>query len=243
MQVNIIKLYAIYAFSLIFLSAFLAYNALTPQILLQIFIASGCLIGSAFFTHKIFMKTSISVIILTAFLIAAPLIPNLRYVFWLIGLLGFYQIMKINDKPKRHDFYILPILLLVILGSGICHDFQYINELATGKIAIDTFFEADIAAMYLHYGVASIGLDGLVPILYHTLSHKIMAGISLISGFETLATYAYLFFALAPLLLIFSLAKLTCKINEKIKFSIALLGVSLIFFSVIFFKIFSDAAL
>ena len=169
--------------------------------------------------------------------------PYLKYIFWVVGFLGFFQLIRVNSKLSARDFYALPLLLLVILGSGIYADFKYSSRLISGNMNLDTLFHADISAMYLHYGVTSVGLDGLVPILYHTLSHKMMAGISLIGGFEALASYSYIYFSMAPLLLVFSLAKLSCKINEKIQFSNALLGAALIFLAIIYFKIFARVAL
>ncbi len=243
MQSKIIKLYGAYSLSLILVSGILAHDALTLKTFIQILLACVCLIGGAFFVHRLCAKISLSLVLLVVILVVLPLVPYLKFVFWIIGFTGVIQIIKISDKVNKRDFYALPIVLLVILSSGIYADFEYENKLASGKMAIDTLFHADIAAMYLHNGVASIGMNGLVPILYHTLSHKMMAGVSLISGLEVLATYSYIYLALAPLLLIFSLASLTCKINEKVQFSASLLGIASIFLTIIFFEIFSRVAM
>ncbi|MBR1277644.1 hypothetical protein [Bradyrhizobium sp. AUGA SZCCT0283] len=63
-------------------------------------------------------------------------------------------------------------------------------ELAvTGIHQLDTIFHASIANMLVKYGALSTGLDGLVPIKYHGLSHIWLGCVSLWLGVPTLEGY------------------------------------------------------
>jgi hypothetical protein len=59
---------------------------------------------------------------------------------------------------------------------------------------LDTIFHAAIASMILFHGVASTGLDGLVPIKYHVLSHfwigtsSVWIGASVIEAYSLIST-------------------------------------------------------
>lgn len=53
----------------------------------------------------------------------------------------------------------------------------------------DTVFHAAVAQMIEAYGVVSIGADGLVPLGYHVLSHRVIAGFAAWSGADTLSGY------------------------------------------------------
>jgi hypothetical protein len=64
-------------------------------------------------------------------------------------------------------------------------------ELAlTGIHQMDTIFHASIANMIVKYGALSTGLDGLVPIKYHVLSHIWLGCVSHWLGVSTLEGYA-----------------------------------------------------
>lgn len=64
-------------------------------------------------------------------------------------------------------------------------------ELAlTGIHQLDTIFHASIANMLIKYGAVSTGLDGLVPIKYHVLSHVWLGCVSLWLGVSTLEGYS-----------------------------------------------------
>ena len=54
--------------------------------------------------------------------------------------------------------------------------------LGTGQLHQDTLFHASIAAMLKNCGIASTGIHGLVPIGYHVLLHRVVAGMSALSG-------------------------------------------------------------
>ena len=66
----------------------------------------------------------------------------------------------------------------------------------------DTLFHMAVSSMIKSYGVVSIGLHGLHPLHYHTASHMILAGLSLITKLSVFDTYAYLYpLVFIPLLL------------------------------------------
>jgi len=64
------------------------------------------------------------------------------------------------------------------------------EQALTGIHQLDTIFHASIANMLVKYGALSTGLDGLVPIGYHVLSHIWLGCISLWLGVSTLEGYA-----------------------------------------------------
>jgi len=58
-----------------------------------------------------------------------------------------------------------------------------------GKLNTDTQFHIAIAQMIQHFGVASLGMDGLVPIRYHVGSHWWLAALGTASHTEPLISY------------------------------------------------------
>ena len=80
-------------------------------------------------------------------------------------------------------------------------------ELAlTGIHQLDTIFHASIANMLVKYGALSTGLDGLVPIKYHALSHIWLGCVSLWLGVSTLEGYVIGTQVIAIPMLLFSLS-------------------------------------
>lgn len=81
----------------------------------------------------------------------------------------------------------------------------YAYELAlVGKQHRDTLFHAAIANMLEFQGAASIGSDGLLPISYHVLSHRLIGSLSHWMGIDFLKGYANYFYIIAfPLFTMF----------------------------------------
>jgi hypothetical protein len=71
---------------------------------------------------------------------------------------------------------------------------------------MDTIFHASIANMLVKYGAMSTGLDGLVPIKYHVLSHIWLGCVSLWLGVPTLEGYSIGGQVIALPMLVFSLS-------------------------------------
>lgn len=65
-----------------------------------------------------------------------------------------------------------------------------LEQALTGILQMDIIFHASIANMLVNYGVSSTGIDGLVPIKYHVLSHIWLGCISLWLGVPTLEGYS-----------------------------------------------------
>ena len=93
---------------------------------------------------------------------------------------------------------------VVAVASGCLAGFGYflvINSRAYGSVLtpelaltgihqLDTIFHASIANMLVKYGALSTGLDGLLPIKYHALSHIWLGCIGLWLGVPTLEAYS-----------------------------------------------------
>lgn len=82
--------------------------------------------------------------------------------------------------------------------------FDITSKVLAGSVHQDTLFHASIAAMIKNYGVVSTGLNGLVPISYHTLSHAFFAALSIVSHTSILDSYGVGTWTLFAPLLIFS---------------------------------------
>jgi hypothetical protein len=91
-----------------------------------------------------------------------------------------------------------------ITGMVAYTSFDMLPRLHSGNVLQDTLYHASIAAMIKSYGVVSTGLHGLVATPYHTFSHAMMAGISLLSGTGVLEVYGAANPMLFASLLIFS---------------------------------------
>lgn len=241
--IAIIQLYAASVLLLTAVASFLAVNTIDFIVVAKILATCFTLVGLYSVLFRISGQQGVSALVLIGILTALPLMPYLRYAVYVFGVLGLFTLFRPGLKIGFNDLISLPILFVAIFGAHIYSYFVYQDYLLGNSIHIDTLFHAAIAAMYSNYGIASVGLDGLVPITYHTLSHKIISGSAKIGGFEALAGYSYLYFALAPLLLAFSLAGFACQLNSKLKFTQALLGISLLILAIISIPVFARAAL
>ncbi len=241
-----IQLYAASAFVLILVASFLALNVLRPSDFVRIIFTCATLLGTYVFFLRAFARSYIATLAVVGCLVALPLLPYLRYAVYLLGAFGCGMLIRSEWRIDRRKLHFLALLLVVIFSTDIYSNFQYPNSLAltgAGGVHLDTLFHAAISAMYVHYGVPSIALDGLVPIEYHTLSHKIFAGMATLSGFESLAIYSYIFFVAGPLLFAFSLAGLACQISPRLNYYDALLGTGLLLFAILVVPVFGAAAL
>jgi hypothetical protein len=83
-----------------------------------------------------------------------------------------------------------PYFLSEILRHPYAHIFvpEY-ALLGPGLLALDTLLHASVAHMIQAFGVASTGLDGLVPFRYHVASHAWFAGIGRLAGSTPLVVY------------------------------------------------------
>jgi hypothetical protein len=118
-------------------------------------------------------------------------------------LLFFCQFARTLRTPERESRW--SWLAAVLLGSGIaatCWNGRHLSPLffemlSSGEFSgtadfgkgIDTLFHLSIAQMIKTYGVATIGIDGLIPIKYHYGSHFVLAQFSRLMDMHPLLTY------------------------------------------------------
>lgn len=240
---EIIQCYLIGSVLFIAVLAGLSSNAVTWQTTTRVILTCGVLVGLYSLAFRVVRHAGAAALVMIALLICVPLAPVLRYPLYVLGAIGGVVLFGRGWLPRGRSLLALPVLLVATMGSGIYIDYQYKSVLAAGGLNLDSFFHAAIATMYGRYGIASLGLDGLVPIGYHTLSHKIFAGLATLSGLEALASYAYFFIGLGPLLLAFSLAGLACRLNRQLSFGRALLNIALLFLAGIAVPAFGISAL
>lgn len=238
-----IQSYGLSVFTLVLLASLMSISAISLLDFARIVAACTTLIGMYALLFRVLRHHDISALAIIGVLVALPALTNARYVVYLMGVIGCGVLIQQGRKYEKNILLFLPILFAAIFGSRMYADFQYRYSLISGDLHLDTLFHATVSAMYSHYGVASVALDGLVPITYYTLSHKIMAGLAILSGFETLAVYSYLFFSMGPLLLAFSLAGLACQLNSNLKFSQALIGIALMMLGIVAIPVFSWVAM
>ncbi|WP_420993390.1 hypothetical protein ACKI2N_014725 [Cupriavidus sp. 30B13] len=240
---GIIQCYLLGSTLFIALLAGLAFNAVTWQAVARTLLTCGVLTGLYVLLVLAMRQAGTAALAMVVLLICLPLVPALRYPLYILGAIGCVFLFGRGWLVRGRSLLALPVLMVTMLGSGIYIDYQYKSALLAGGLTLDSYFHAAIAAMYGHYGVASLGLNGLVPIGYHTLSHKIFAGLAALSGFETLASYAYFYIGMGPLLLAFSLAGLACRLNRQLPFWRALLSIALLFLASIAVRAFAISAL
>ncbi len=83
------------------------------------------------------------------------------------------------------------IAVALVMSFTHYSDFLIMEKLWYGDVHQDTLFHAAISAMIKTYGVASTGLQGLVPVHYHILSHQGFAALSILSGVHVLEVYRH----------------------------------------------------
>ena len=214
---------------LLIASCALAWNTLTIQLVLRLSFALLTLFG--FFASLTALTRSVgaAAIVLVGVLVFAPQIPFAGWFFGGLSLPGLWLMARgaIEEIRAMSLSKAIPIITVIVLGTAFYSDFQSGPQLAAGKYALDTFFHASITTMYRDHGVISVGLDGLVPLHYHALSHKIFAGVSAISGLAALDIYYCLYSLILPPLLIVSLATLTGRIAPASNLATSATAISL----------------
>ncbi len=161
-------------------------------------------------------------------LILLPFAQWFRYGIYALSIPGLYLIIRSGVQVKFTRLILVSLLMLTLIWGAVFDvHYQLAESLASGALHNDIAFDSAIIAMYKNYQISSVGLDGLVPIAYHTLSYEILAGLSLLSGLSAVETLAYVYFSLGPVTVIFALAGLTkAFLNSfELSFDKALLGV------------------
>lgn len=114
---------------------------------------------------------------------------NVIYILLAVSLA--YTLFKMWNARQKLLILLVSIITALISCSihGIYANFNIIQSCFNNMVHIDTLFHASISAMIKNYNTVSTGLNGLVEINYHALSHYIMAFISTISVSGILETY------------------------------------------------------
>lgn len=241
-RLDVIHLYLCCVLPVIAIHYCSSLDSVTLTELWKILLSTATVAGTLALLVSLLRNYPLAILALIAWLAALPLAPWSRYLMLLTGIVGsLFLLRKIPRLPLAET--LVTSIILFLAGSSLYINFNYHDLLSAGDIHIDTAFHAAIAAMYKHYGIASVGLDGLVPVSYHVLSHQIMAGLSRLSGLEILATYAYLYTALAPALLAFAMAATARCLNPAISLNRLLLAIATVLLALVSLKPFSMAAL
>lgn len=241
-MIAIIQQYAVSVMFLIFTASLLTIDTINLLTVAKIIAGCATVIGLYSLAFSLTRHPAISGLALVFVLIALPYAPYLRHMSYLAASAGWFTLFRPGLKIDLGDLKPLLLLFVAIFSANFYSDFWYERDLLENEIHLDTLFHAAIAAMYSNYGITSVGLDGLAPINYHTLSHKIISGIATLGSLEALAGYSYFYFAMGPLLLVFSLSAFACQLNSKLKFTNALVGIALLILIIFSFPVFKLAA-
>jgi hypothetical protein len=163
---------------------------------------------------------------------AALLVSTLAVIFlpclaWLIGpsadivtypvLLGLqaagvWQVVLTAHTPGNRLMLAVACGCLAGFGYFLLINSRAFASVLTPELALagihqlDTIFHASISNMLVKYGALSTGLDGLVPIKYHVLSHIWLGCVSLWLGVSTLEGYTIGGQVIAVPMLLFALS-------------------------------------
>ena len=151
---------------------------------------------------------------------------------WLIGsaadvvtyplLLGLFVagiwLVFVSGRGIRGGEAMMPLLCGGLAGFGyflLTNSKAYATvitpeQMLTGVQHMDTMFHASIANMLVKHSALSTGLDGLVPLKYHVLSHIWLACLGLWLGVSTLESYYIGMQIVCIPMLLFCLSMATC---------------------------------
>ena len=141
-----------------------------------------------------------------------PEIPAKKLLdFLIVSVLALvvYMTRRSTSKTENFGWLIFPALILAVALTASVYEKGYISPLANelslaGAQHRDTLYHAAISGIIHNTGVVSIGLDGLVPLSYHVLSHRLLGSFVAWTGSDYLSGH-YLFFYIVGLPLLFAL--------------------------------------
>ena len=122
---------------------------------------------------------------------------------WIMSGAGlFASLLNLGAVTRRIGLLRTTSLLLLGLALGVYaesmywrsggeHLIVYREAMLGGQAHADILMEADIVSMMGTYGVASTGLDGLVPMKYHTGSLWVALALQRLCGFQALDFIAF----------------------------------------------------
>lgn len=112
-----------------------------------------------------------------------------------VMLIGAVQLKRSGTFRLRSSLIIGgAAVLMAVLHMFALLDMGYSQPLAVeaalmGQQHKDTLFHASISGALSHYGVASSGFDGMSPLNYHILAHRLIAALSDWTGVVPLNAY------------------------------------------------------
>ena len=113
----------------------------------------------------------------------------LAYIMSAVGIMLAVKHLRVSARDFGSILIMAGLAVFVVIGSEGYTSFDMMQRMHVGQVHKDTLFHASIAAMIKNYGIASTGLNGLVEIHYHTLSHALMGAVSKLSRQSVLETY------------------------------------------------------
>ena len=150
-------------------------------------------------------------------------------IYLLAMIAMFVAIRSLRVERKQWSSIILMAVIATVTILALAMDytsFDMLPRLHAGNVHQDTLYHASIAAMIKNYGVASTGLNGLVATPYHTFSHALIAGISLISGLGVIEVYGVANSVLFAPILIFSITVFCGKLDRMRQLPLSLVWAS-----------------
>lgn len=190
----------------------------------------GVLSGAFLLANEGLRRPEAALLVVVTFIAVSPQLGAVALPLLLTaGALGLWRHAGLRRNIPAPSLLAFTAVVLVVLGTRFYADFQLDARLAALQQHRDTAFHATIAAFLRDYNVASIGFDGLAPLAYHTLSHRVLGGLSHLTGLPTLQAYSYLYIVLGPTLLVVSLALLLRRIRPATSLSEAILVIALLF--------------
>lgn len=145
----------------------------------------------------------------------AELMPAIFLIF-LASVFYVLRFLRVQRKNWSRVVFMASISTSTIISLAFVYtSFDMLPRLNAGNVHQDTLFHAAIASMIKNYGISSTGLHGLVEIPYHTFSHTLMAGISLISGLGVIEVYGVANSVFFAPILIFSISALCLKLDRN----------------------------
>ena len=122
---------------------------------------------------------------------------------WIMSGAGlFASLLNLGAVTRRTGLLRTTSLLVLGLALGVYaesmywrsggeHSIVYPEAMLTGQAHADILMEADIVSIMGTYGLASTGLDGLVPMKYHTGSLWVALALQRLCGFRALDFIAF----------------------------------------------------
>ncbi|MCC5993139.1 MAG: hypothetical protein JJT99_11510 [Rhodobacteraceae bacterium] len=146
--------------------------------------------------HAVASIGAILALLLVLAFAPAPMLWLLDPLAAVVVLFGLWRLSTILVRIRVAHVAIVVILAVfaaaLLAQINLRHNYALPIGFETALIGLahqDTLFHAAVAQNLLNASVASIGADGLVPLVYHVFSHRVIAGLATWLGIEMLHAY------------------------------------------------------